>query len=154
MLTPGLLLLTSGSSQHLLPGVEGWCMSGFPSWPVNALKVSLSSLCLVLSLAQGPAPRSSQWTRQSDASLVLQMSTVSRMAAHSVKKLVGHRPLFTPREVTPAPGFLRRAGLDCKAEADCDSITENLTYGIMKCNTGNWVVRGWQVRREPWRAWK
>lgn len=126
MLTPGLLLLTSGSSQHLLPGVEGWCTSGFPTWPVSALKVALSSLCLVLSLAQGPAPRSSQWTRQSDTSLVLQTSTVSRMAAHSVKNPVGHRPLLTPRAVTPAPGFPRRAGLDSKAEAGCDSITENI----------------------------
>lgn len=73
--------------------------------------------------------------------LVLQTSALSRMAAHSVKNTVGHRPLFTPRAVSPAPGFPRRAGLDCKAEAGCDLIMENLTYRIMKCNTGNWVVR-------------
>ena len=51
----------------------------------------------------------------------------SRMAVHSVKNMVGHRPLFTPRAVSPAPGFPRRAGLDCKAEAGCDLIMENLT---------------------------
>ena len=106
---------------------EGLCTSGFPSWPVSALKVTLPSLCLVLSLAQGPAPSSSQWMRHSDASLALQTSTGSRMAAHSVKNPLGHRPLYAPRAVTPAPGFPRRAGLDCKAEAGCDLITENLT---------------------------